>query len=185
MAKDPTAVLTAGPNTNLWLAPLGSVIPANFSTAFAGTWTNMGYLKDPPAYGRTRSTQDIIPWNGSEAVKTFLESDDNTVAINLIQTSRASFELYFGDLSYTTEGTGGISIEPNTSAEIEKMYCLELIDGANILRYFWRRAVVSEVGALSMDKADAIGYEVTFKRLLPASGQPFKWQTNVPTLVTP
>lgn len=185
MAKDPTAVKTAGPNTKLWLAPIGSTIPATFSTVFAGTWTDMGYLKDPPTYGRTRTSQDLIPWNATEAVRSFLESDENIVTINLIQTSRASFELYFGDLTYTTEGTGGISIEPNTSADIEKMYCLELIDGTDIIRMFWRRSVVSDVGALSMDKADAISYEVTLKRLLPASGQPFKIQSNVATLVTP
>lgn len=183
MAKDSTQVATAGPNTNLWLAPVGTTIPATFATAMT-SWTNIGYLKDPPSIDRTLTKTEINAWNASEPLRTLLESDVSTVTLNLMQENPDVFTLYFGPLIYTAEGSGGVSIEPNPlGADVERALCLELIDGANILRIFWRRCSVDSVGALSMDKADAISFEVTLKRLVPASGTAYKIQTNVAVLV--
>lgn len=177
MAKDPTQVLTAGADTKLWLATVGTTIPANIATALTG-WDDMGYLKDPPSIDRTLTKNELSAWNASEPIRTLLESDISSVTLNLMQSNRKTFTLYFGDVSYTTEGTG-VSIEPNTDADVERAMCLELVDGSNILRIFWRRCVVDSVGALAMDKADAISFELTLKRLVPVSGEAFKIQTNV------
>lgn len=185
MAKDSTQVLTAGPSTNLWLAPISTAEPAAFGTAFSASWTNVGYLKDPPSWDRSVDKNELFVWNALEALRTFDNTETNEVTLNFVQTNRAVFELYFGALTYVTE-TGGIRIEPNpVGAVVEKSLCLELIDGSNILRVYWRRAAVSNVGNFNMDKADAISYELTMKRLIPATGQSFSIQTNVSGLVTP
>lgn len=183
MSKDATGVLTAGPDTNLWLAPVGTAIPATWNAAFSGTWTNLGYLKDPPTTDRAKSNQDLIPWNGLEPVRTFAESDVTSMTLNILQTNRETFTLYFGRLTFTTEGTG-VSIEPDAVGDVERALCLELIDGSTVLRIFWRRAAVDTVGNISMDKADGISYEVTLKRLIPASGETYKIQTNLLSLVS-
>lgn len=183
MAKDATGVLTAGPDTNLWLAPVGTALPATWDAAFSASWTNLGYLKDPPSTDRVLSKQELIPWNGLEPVRTFAESDISTMTLNILQTNREAFTLYFGRLVFTAEGTG-VSIEPDTEGDVERALCLELLDGANVLRMFWRRCVVDSVGGISMEKADGLSYEVTVKRLLPASGETYKIQTNVLSLVS-
>jgi hypothetical protein len=183
MAKDATGVLTAGPDTNLWLAPIGSVIPATVTTAFAGTWTNLGYLKDPPSIDRALTKTELLAWNAEEPLRTLLATDISSISLNIYQTNRETFTLYFGRLVFTTEGTG-VSIEPDVSGDVERALCLELLDGANILRIFWRRCVVDSVGGISMDKADGISYNVTLKRLVPSSGENYKIQTNVLALVS-
>lgn len=183
MAKDSTEALTAGPNTKLWIAPVGTAEPANSGAAFTGSWVDMGYLSDPPAMSPNTTNTDMEAWNAEDPLRTFT-STINTVELKLFQSNRATFELYFGPLTYTAEAPG-VSIEPNpAAAAAEKIMCLELVDGANVLRIYWRRCTVSDIADLSMDKDAGIIYDVTLKRLTPASGSAFRIQTNVVGLVS-
>jgi hypothetical protein len=186
MPKDATQVNTTGPQAHLWIAAVGATEPATWDAAFdTGTWTDLGYLKDPPSVDRSVSSNDIEMWNALEPVASVVTSDVSTVGLVLGQTNRNVLELYFGPLTYTTEGTG-VSITPNAAAgAIEKAICLELVDGTKVLRVYWRRCNISDRGAWNMDKGDAITYEVTLKRLVPASGDPYRFQTNMTALVTP
>lgn len=185
MAKDTTQVKTAGPNTRLLLADVGTAEPATIAADFGGSWDDMGYLSDPPAFARDRGTTDVEAWNALDPLRTLTDHDISTVELKLMQTNQEVLELYFGPLIFTTEG-GGISIEPDTSADdIEKAMCLELVDGADKLRVYWRRCDIGTTGDWSMDKAAAITYDVTLKRLTPAGAtKPFRFQTNVASLVS-
>lgn len=185
MAKDTTQVKTAGPNTRLLLAPVGATEPATIDADFGGAWDDMGFLSDPPAFARNRSTTDVEAWNAADPIRTLTQSDISTVELKLMQTNQEVLALYFGPLTFTTEG-GGVSIEPDTAAaDIEKAICLELVDGADKLRVFWRRCDVSTTGDWSMDKAAAIIYDVTLQRLAPAGAtKAFRFQTNVASLVS-
>lgn len=184
MSKDTTEVLTPGPNTRLWLAPVGSEEPADFITDFGDDWTDMGYLSDPPAPTPNDSSTDIDAWNSDDPLRTLLTTVWS-VDLKLQQSNRATFELYFGPLIYTPEGDG-ISIEPDPNANSDdKVMCLELVDGANVLRIYWRRCTIDQHGALSMDKSAAITYDVTLKRLAAPTGlQPFRIQTNAAGLLS-
>lgn len=184
MSKDTTDVLTAGPNTAFWLAPVGTAEPDDFSVAFSDEWTNMGYLSDPPSPTPSDTSTDIDSWNAGDPLRTLLTTVWS-IDMKLQQSNRATFEMYFGPLIYTPEGDG-VSIEPNPAADTaEKVMCLELIDGTNVLRVYWRRCTLDQRGALAMEKNNAITYDVTLKRLAaPVGVQPFRFQTNVVGLVS-
>lgn len=187
--KDSTEVISAGPSCSIWLATVGTAYPATMAAQFASTagWQNVGYLKVPPAWARAKNTTDLEVWNAAEPLATLLNSDVSTITLNPVQTNRLTFELYFGPLVYSAL-TGGIHIEPDPSgAGTEKALCVELIDGivgGKVLRVGWRRATVGDVGNFNMDKADAVNYEMTLKRLVPASGSTYFIDSNILGLVS-
>jgi hypothetical protein len=183
VSKDATEVLSTGPQAHFWVADVGTTEPATWDAAFGAGWVDIGYLKDPPSVSRSVTNNDIDMWNAKEPVRSIITADVSSVQINMAQTDPAVFELYFGALVYSTEGSG-VSIEPDPNgANVEKAICMELIDGTNVMRVFWRRTEVSDFGDLSLDSGDAMSYTCTLKRLLPASGQPYRIQTNVASLV--
>jgi hypothetical protein len=184
MSKDSTEVKTAGPNTRLWLADAGATEPADYSVDFSDEWDDMGFLSDPPAPTPNDSQTDIEAWNADDPVRSLLTTTWS-VDLKLMQSNKATFELYFGPLTFTTEGDG-VSIEPDdTGALADKVICLELVDGADVLRIYWRRTTVTQHGAISMDKAAAIIYEVTLTRLTPDDDvKSWRIQTNVASLLS-
>lgn len=183
MAKDATQVRSTGPQAHVWVADVGETEPATWDAPFAGSWVDLGYLVDPPSTTRAVDSSDIDMWNALEPVRSIITADTSSVDIHMGQTSPAVFELYFGALIYTIEGTGA-RIAPNPAgAAIQKALCFELVDGTNVLRIYWRRTEVSDFGDMTLDKGSAMSYACTLKRLLPASGDAWAMQTNFPSLV--
>lgn len=183
MSKDATEVQSTGPQAHVWVADVGTTEPATWDAVMPAGWDDLGYLVDPPSVSRAITSSDITMWNAKEPVRSVTTDDTSSVVLNMAQTNPVVFELYFGALIYAVEGSG-VSIEPDPSgATVEKALCMELIDGTDVLRVFWRRNEVSDFGDMSMDSGGALSYSCTLKRLLPASGQPYRFQTNVPALV--
>lgn len=190
MANDPTQAIAAGnANCRIWLADVGTAFPADLGEAFVGTagWTDIGGLKTPPAPSRAVDKTDIELWNADEPIASVTNSDVSTITLNPVECNRTTFELYFGQLTFDAI-TGGVHIEPDTSGgDVEKAFCLELVDGivgGKVLRIGWRRCIVSEVGAMNMDKADVVNFEITLKRLVPADGTTFFIDANLSALVS-
>lgn len=188
--SDSTEVIGAGnANCHVWLADVGTDFPAAMTDAFADTagWDDVGFLKSPPSPTRAVSRTDLEVWNADEPLASLLNSDVSTITLNPTQSNRLTFELYFGKLTYDAI-SGGVHIEPDPAGgDVEKAFCLELVDGivgGKVLRIGWRRTVVSEVGNLNMDKADAVNYEMTLKRLVPADGSTFFIDSNISALVS-
>lgn len=184
MAKDATQTVAAGLHANFWLAPVGEAPPATFATAFAGNWFNLGYLDDPPDPNKAVSSNDIIPWNAPEAIRTILDTETNTMVLKSLQANPKTFELYFGPITIVAEGSGGVRITPNLAADQpEKIICLEVLDGTKVFRIFWARCVVSDVGSMAMPRDGVMSFELTLKRLVPVSGSSWFHQTNLAALV--
>jgi hypothetical protein len=189
MTYDPTQVIAAGnSNCRVWLADVGTAFPATMAAAFASTtgWADLGLLKTAPSFNRATDKTPIEMWNATEAIANILSTETNDVTLNPAQVSPLTLELYFGKLVYSAI-TGGVHIEPDPAGgEVEKAFCLEVVDGivgGKVFRVGWRRASVSEVGNINMEKADALNFEMTMTRLLPASGSSFFLDSNIDVLV--
>lgn len=184
-SKSSTEALTAGPNTRLLMADVGADEPADIDADFDDSWDDMGYLQDPPSFARDKSSTPAEVWNAADPLRNLTESDISSVELKLVQANQRTLTLYFGPLTFTPEGSG-VSIEPDTDApDVERAMCLELVDGANKLRVYWRRNNVSTTGDWSMDKAALISWDVTLERLAPDGDvKPFRLQTNVASLIS-
>ena len=177
MPKDATQVRSADCNAKLLLAPVGTARPVGPTTAFSAAWIDMGYLIDPPDYKRELKTNDIEAWNACDPLRSLVESDVASLSLVLAQTNQANWEAYFG-LGAWAAVTGGREFTPTTGA-VEKAMALEITDATNVLRIGWFRATVSDIGKLSMDKAKELSYELTLKRLAPATGVSWWAQSNI------
>lgn len=177
MPKDATQVRTADCQSKFWVGPVGTVRPVGPTTAFGAGWVDMGYLTDAPDLKRDLSANDIEGWNACDPLRTIIEKNDAELTVVLAQTNSANWELYFG-LGTWAAVTGGREFTP-TAGVVEKALAIEVNDGTNVLRLGWHRAGVSDIGKLNLDKADAITYEVTFKRLAPATGPSWWAQSNI------
>lgn len=179
MAKDANSVVIPDALSNLYLAPVGTAFPADASTAPAVAWVNAGYLKDPPDQSRDITTNDVTMWNSDDPIATRVTEDVTELTIVFGQTTELTVPMYLGDGTWSVpSGVNARFIPAAGSTFPEKAVMVEITDGVKVVRFQWARMGVTKVDKLTMDKADAMTYAVTLKKLKPASGNSFVFDAN-------
>lgn len=103
MAGDPSNA-SVWPDADVYVAPLGSTVPANVSTAFNGSWDLVGLLDGEQGFTQTRNEEvnDFFAWGGALVRTTrrnfkltvrFVALEDNDTTHNLIWPNSAGGEL--------------------------------------------------------------------------------------------
>lgn len=137
--------------------------PTGTAAALTG-FTDLGGIRENGVALALPDASDATPikvWQNGATVRTIREtSDDNpTITVTLVETTKVAIETYFGVTvtSTVSEGTFDIKNEVRTAAS----YVLDVIDGAELIRVYVPRGVVSSVGEITLANTEAIGYEVT------------------------
>lgn len=157
-------------------APTGT---AGTTVGFAG----LGYVGDGGVTEtRDRSSDDIKAWQNADTVRTIVTDAKLTYSFTLIETSKATVELYYGTTVTTAALEGNFTIVPaNTGGR--RSFIIDVIDGAELLRTYIPSGEVTEVGDKVFSNGEAIGYEVTVTAYPVAaiSGSAKVWATTLKT----
>lgn len=179
MSKDSTQVLSPDANCEILFGPEGTALPTSAGATLTG-FESAGYLEDPPDFAPDRPTKDIEAWNADDPIRTLIEKSNLEVTLKFQQTNAISHDFYWGDGTWTSDGSGGAVWTP-TSGDVVKAGILSLTDGDKVLLIAMSRLSVSKVGKMNLERAAAISYEVTLKRLTGTFKQLYSW---VPSGVT-
>lgn len=135
-------------------APSGT---AGTLTGFSG----LGYVsEDGVTETRERSSDTIKAWQNAATVRTIITDATLTFSFTLIETSKATVELYYGTTVTQAVADGSFVVVPaNTGGR--KSFIIDVVDGTELLRTYIPQGEVTEVGDKVYASGEAIGYECT------------------------
>lgn len=137
--------------------------PTGTSGAITG-FTDLGGISEDGVTLALNDEGDATPlkvWQDGATVRTLRSSseDNPTLTLTLVETSLKTIETYFG-VTVTQTATEG-SFEFKSKVRGADSYVLDVVDGAELIRVYVPRGVVSSVGEITLANTEAIGYEVT------------------------
>lgn len=139
----------------VYLAPLGTTLPTDSSTALDEAFENVGYLsEDGITETPEEDTTEIRAWQNGDIVRRVLTSHEIQYGFTMIESNEHSLKAYYGNYS-----AGDIQI---TGEQLPRQcMVIETIDEGQIRRRVVPVAQVTERGEVSLTNSDATGFEVT------------------------
>ena len=90
----------------IWVAPKGTTLPTDATTALSGTYKLLGFTSDAGVtITENSTTQDLIAWEGRSKVFTFSTEYYESVSFQPIQTNSDVAKLTWGDSNVTVSGS--------------------------------------------------------------------------------
>jgi hypothetical protein len=138
--------------------------PTGTSGATTG-FTDLGYISDAGVAIEMPDAGDSTPikaWQGGTTVRVIrTPTEDNpTWTFTLLETNKLAVETYFG-VTVTQTATEGSFEFTSTTARPYASYIVDAIDGAELLRDYIPKGIVTGVGSHTLSNGDVTGYEVT------------------------
>lgn len=160
-----------GANGSIYIAPSGTTPPANITAAWTG-FTNIGYAsEDGLTISREMGTEQIKAWQSISTIRYIVTETDFTAGFTLLQFNKDTLPLYLGGGTVTAQGGGSYKYSISSSPTIdERVLGLEWTDGSITNRLIIPRGMVTESGEMSVGRSEAIGLELTFAAMTPATG---------------
>lgn len=175
-----TSAAKPGVGGGIWLAPKGTTLPTDASTALSGSYKSLGYVSDD---GVTRSlkkdTNPVNAWGG-DVVAILNSKKTETFKFKLIEADNTDvLGLTFGSASGTV--ATGISVTSNTAQAQENVYVISTLLADNVhQRIVIPRGIVTDVGDIQYKDDAVIGYDLTITALADSDGNTaYEYQKTV------
>ena len=184
MANTVSNVVAGKPLTTggVLIAPLGTALPTNTSTALNGSFVAAGYISSDGVTETTdRSVEKITAWGG-DTVKVVQSEFSLTYGFTFIEVLNTGvLEAIYGDdnvaVTAATVSTGTLhAVAINSDQLPHKSYVFEVRDGDAKIRIVIPDGQITEVGDTVYNDEDVVGYEVTVEAFSDATGnQAYKY----------
>lgn len=173
MANDASNVSFGKPKSTgaVYIAPAGTVVPTDATTALAAGYVGLGYMSDDGLVNTVKTdTETVNAWGGDKVLvgqTTFGEM----FTVNLLETSANALKVYYGDDNVTVNGQN-ITVTQNSAELPECVAVFELVlTGGRVKRIVVPHAkLVDRSGDITYADKDAIMYPVVFEALPDSNG---------------
>lgn len=166
MALDATKT-KVGVAGGIYVAPLGTALPTDQTTALDAAFAEVGYITDDGvSLAINESINDIVAWQNADVVRKIQTSHDVTFGFSMLELNDVSRELFFGNY---TSGATGVS-ELTGDVLPQQVAVLEILDGDTKIRAVIPIAQVTEREDITIGSSDAITLGVTLTAFPDASG---------------
>lgn len=161
-----TDEILVGANGSLAVAPVGSTMPTDPTTALDAAFTDLGYATDDGArWSDSKSVNDRMVWQSFYTARKIVESRANKIMIDLTQWNKDTLALALGGGTVTepVPASGNFQFDPPSPETIdERAFVLSWQDGAlNYRVLYWRAVVTSDIEtALSRSASAEIPLEI-------------------------
>ena len=171
----------------VWKGASGSTAPTGTSGAPDAAFADLGYISEDGVEITIPDAGDSTPikaWQNGTTVRTIrTPSEDNpSWHFTMLETSIETVETYFGVTVADTSTEG--SFEFTVGNRPYDAYIVDVVDGAELIRDYIPKGIVTSVGAHTLSNGDPLGYEVTVEGELDSTtGFNFKrWATALKTV---
>lgn len=148
---------------SIFVAPLGTPIPTDATTALNTAFENVGYIsEDGLTNSNSPETDAIKAWGGDTVYNALTDKEDEFQFTMIEITNPTALKVVYG--SDNVDGTleEGITIRANSQEQPEMAFVIEtILRGTNLKRIVIPRAQVTEVGDIEYTDDDVVGYETT------------------------
>lgn len=156
----------------MYVAPAGTALPTDATTALAEAFKSLGYIsEDGLTNSNSPESEEIKAWGG-DIVLTPITGRPDTYSVKLIESLNVEvLKMAYGDDNVTGTLETGITVKANATDLEEHPVVVDMILRNGILkRICIPSAKVSEIGEISYTDADASGYELTLSCQPDADG---------------
>jgi hypothetical protein len=185
MALDAGDIRIAG-MAHVYFGALGTAFPA-FDIAPVDTdWTELGYVTtDGITLAFNREVTEIYAMQSLEPVRVVATKVPKTVGFAMMQEGRGQLILALGGGTFTESGVAPDVVykymPPAASVLDERAMIIEMEDGANKYRWYYKRTQNREGVEHKYVREDAATFPVTQQVLAPTDeSEPFYMETNDP-----
>lgn len=174
MVQTSSNVSTAKPPVGgaLYSAPIGTALPADATSALPETFKSLGYISEDGITNSNSGKSDSVKAWGGETVATVQTEKEDTFQYTLIEALNIDvLKEVYGESNVTGNLESGVKVTANSKEAQRHVLVAEMIlnDGA-VKRIIIPSGKVTEVGDITYNDSDPIGYETTLSALPDPAG---------------
>ena len=178
MAQVATNVTAGKPAVGgaVYRAPLGTALPTSASATLDNAFVSLGYIsEDGLKNNNSRESEDTKAWGGDTVMSSQTEVTDEFSTTFIEALNIEVLKTIFGDENVTGTLATGITVKANSKELLASSYVVDMImrEGA-LKRIVIPNGKISEVGEVTYNDSDPVGYEVTIKALPGTDGDTHK-----------
>lgn len=158
----------------IYVGNVGVAAPAFGIAPATADWSDLGYAsEDGVSLSPSLDTDEINAWQSAVPVRRIVTGSSLEIGFTLLQSNTVNLGLFF-NATIVEEGvapnqTYRLDI-PIAPTPLERALLIEWKDGTETFRLYVPKAALSETGEATLARGDAVGLEMTFTALPPATG---------------
>lgn len=165
MANTATNVSTGKPNIAgaVWVAPKGSTLPTDATTALASAYVCLGYVsEDGLENANDMDVSEIKAWGG-DVVYVSNSGTTDTFSLALIESENEDvLKAVYGSTNVTTDLDGNITVNVKSEDAEEQIWVFELhLRGGRSKRIVVPDGAITSRESITYNDSDAIAYGIT------------------------
>ena len=166
MAAGTAANVTTGKHRvdgGIYVAPAGTAVPTDATTALANTYKNLGYIsEDGVTTQEQRTSEPIKEWNGDE-VDTLTKDHSAKLKAKFLETVNVDVLKVVRGKDNVTENAGAITSKINSKDLDEWVFVVDtIVKGNRMQRRVIPRGKLTEIGDFVQNAGTATAYDCTF-----------------------
>lgn len=147
----------------VFMAPVGTALPKDATSALDSAFVNMGYIsEDGVVNGNELSTESIKAWGKDTVLVTESEKND-TWQLTFIEALNVDvLKLVYGEDNVSGDLETGITVKANSTEQEDHVFVIDtILRGRALKRVVLPLARASEFGDITYADSEALGYETT------------------------
>lgn len=156
----------------IYNAPVGTEIPKDAKTQLSEEFRELGFIsEDGVTNSRSTDGDTVNAWGGTPVLQTQTSTEDSFSFTLIEATNIETLKTVYGEKNVTGTLDTGIVIKVNSDEPEEFIWVVDMIFKGGVLkRIVIPKGKVSEVGDITYNDSDPVGYETTLKCAADATG---------------
>lgn len=168
MAEQDPQQLVVATRGDIYIAEVGSTIPADPDAAPAAEWTKLGYTtEDGVTFNRSIDVEEFMAWQSRTAVRREVTGEEITASFELEQWNEDNFAFAFGGGDVVEESPNLFSYEFPTGADAldERSLLVRWSNGDKHYQLAFGRGSVTDEVEFDLTRSDLAVLPIAFKAL--------------------
>jgi hypothetical protein len=151
----------------IWVAPIGTEMPADIDEDFGEGWDSLGYAsEDGPTVATSTDSEDIRGWQALGVLRSLITGRTVTIQFQLMQWNARNLGLYWDIDAPTIEADGSFAFPVRSDQAGQRHQIgIDVKDGDNEIRLVFPRTQLNAAGDMQFQRSAAALMDVTFAAL--------------------
>lgn len=168
---------------DLYIAPVGTTIPADPTSVLADPWKELGYVgEDGATFNRNIDIEEFMAWQARTAIRREVTGEELACTFELLEWSGDNFVFAFGGGEVTEDTPGIYHYEFPTGADAlsENALILRWQDGEKNYQLGFERGSPTDEVEFELHRSDLAVLPVTFEALASEDSSGVTFDTDDP-----